>query len=327
MRSAYRETQRFKLTNSLRFEISIERGKAIKTISQTEIDGVQLFRRGKVRDVYAVEDKLLIVATDRISAFDVVMPNTIPYKGAVLTALSLFWFDFLKETVANHLLTTEVDNYPAVLRSFGDQLEGRSMLVCRAEVFPIECVARGYLSGSGWKEYKETGEVCGLKLPAGLQESDKLPEVIFTPATKAESGHDINISESEMARQVGLEATKKLKELTLKIYASAADYALERGLIIADTKFEFGVTDGEVILVDEALTPDSSRFWPADRYEPGHAQPSFDKQFLRDYLETLDWNKQPPGPQLPEEVIERTSEKYLEAYNLLTGKSILDFRF
>src|SRR5688572_25575036 len=221
MRSAYRETQRIKLTNSLRFEISNERGKAIKTISQTTIDGVQLFRRGKVRDVYLVEDKLLIVATDRISAFDVVMPNTIPYKGAVLTALSLFWFDFLKETVANHLITTEVDNYPAALRSFRDQLEGRSMLVCRAEVFPIECVARGYLSGSGWKEYKETGEVCGLKLPAGLQESDKLPEVIFTPATKAESGHDINISESEMARQVGLEATKKLKELTLKIYASA----------------------------------------------------------------------------------------------------------
>jgi phosphoribosylaminoimidazole-succinocarboxamide synthase len=327
MRSAYRETQRIKLTNSLRFEISNERGKAIKTISQTTIDGVQLFRRGKVRDVYLVEDKLLIVATDRISAFDVVMPNTIPYKGAVLTALSLFWFDFLKETVANHLITTEVDNYPAALRSFRDQLEGRSMLVCRAEVFPIECVARGYLSGSGWKEYKETGEVCGLKLPAGLQESDKLPEVIFTPATKAESGHDINISESEMARQVGLEATKKLKELTLKIYASAADYALQRGIIIADTKFEFGVNNGEVIIVDEALTPDSSRFWPEDRYEPGHAQPSFDKQFLRDYLETLAWNKQPPGPELPEEVIKRTSEKYLEAYNLLTGKSILDFRF
>ncbi len=325
MRSAYRETQRINLTNFLRFEFSNERGKAIKTISQTNIDGVQLFRRGKVRDVYAVEDKLLIVATDRISAFDVVMPNTIPYKGAVLTALSLFWFDFLKETVANHLITTDIDKYPLALRAYRDQLEGRSMLVCRADVFPIECVARGYLSGSGWKEYKETGEVCGIKLPAGLRESDKLPEVIFTPATKAESGHDINISESKMTRHVGLEATKKLKELTLKIYASAADYALERGIIIADTKFEFGVKDGEMILVDEALTPDSSRFWPEDSYEPGQAQPSFDKQFLRDYLETLDWNKQPPSPELPEGVIKRTSEKYLEAYNLLTGET--NFRF
>jgi phosphoribosylaminoimidazole-succinocarboxamide synthase len=287
---------------------------------------VELFRRGKVRDVYIVEDALLIVATDRISAFDVVMPNTIPYKGAVLTALSLFWFDFLKETVANHLLTTDLDQYPASLAAYGDQLEGRSMLVCRAEVFPIECVARGYLSGSGWKEYSESGEVCGIKLPAGLKESDKLPEVIFTPATKAESGHDINISEREMVNQVGVEATRKLKDLTLKIYADAAGYALRRGIIIADTKFEFGVKDGEVILVDEALTPDSSRFWPEDQYEPGKAQPSFDKQFLRDYLETLDWNKQPPGPELPAEVIERTSEKYLEAYNLLTGKQDIGFR-
>jgi phosphoribosylaminoimidazole-succinocarboxamide synthase len=314
-----------RLTNPLRFEISIERGKAIKTISQTNIDGVELFRRGKVRDVYAVEDTLLIVATDRISAFDVVMPNTIPYKGAVLTALSLFWFDFLKETVANHLLTTDLEQYPAALASYRDQLEGRSMLVCRAEVFPVECVARGYLSGSGWKEYREAGEVCGIRLPTGLRESDKLPEVIFTPATKAESGHDLNISESRMANEVGAEATRKLKELTLKIYADAARYALERGIIIADTKFEFGVKDGEVILVDEALTPDSSRFWPEVQYEPGKAQPSFDKQFLRDYLETLDWNKQPPGPELPEEVIERTSEKYLEAYNLLTGKQHVGF--
>lgn len=327
MRSALRETYKeVSLTNPLRFEISIERGRAIKTISQTNLDGVELFRRGKVRDVYAVEDALLIVATDRISAFDVVMPNTIPYKGAVLTALSLFWFDFLKEIIANHLLTTDIDKYPAPLAAYGNQLEGRSMLVCRAEVFPIECVARGYLSGSGWKEYKETGEVCGIKLPAGLRESDKLPEVIFTPATKAESGHDINISESEMVNTVGVEATRKLKELTLKIYADAAGYALERGIIIADTKFEFGVKDGEVILVDEALTPDSSRFWPEDRYEPGKAQPSFDKQFLRDYLETLDWNKQPPGPELPRGVIERTSEKYLEAYKLLTGKQDSGFR-
>jgi phosphoribosylaminoimidazole-succinocarboxamide synthase len=288
---------------------------------------VNLFRRGKVRDVYAVEDQLLIVATDRISAFDVVMPNTIPYKGAVLTALSLFWFDFLRDTIANHLITTEVEQYPAALARYRDQLRGRSMLVCRADVFPVECVARGYLSGSGWKEYKETGSVCGIKLPTGLQESDQLPEVIFTPATKAESGHDLNISEGEMAAVVGQEATKKLKDLTLKIYSRAAAYALERGIIIADTKFEFGVKDGAVILVDEALTPDSSRFWPQERYEPGKAQPSFDKQFLRDYLETLDWNKQAPGPELPEEVIRRTSEKYLEAYRLLTGKSILDFEF
>jgi phosphoribosylaminoimidazole-succinocarboxamide synthase len=285
-----------------------------------------LFRRGKVRDVYAVEDKLLIVATDRISAFDVVMPNTIPYKGAVLTALSLFWFDFLKDLVANHLLTTDVEKYPASLAPYREQLEGRSMLVCRAEVFPIECVARGYLSGSGWKEYRESGEVCGIRLPEGLRESDRLPEVIFTPATKAESGHDLNISEREMANVVGEAATRKLKELTLQIYASAAAYALERGIIIADTKFEFGVKDGEVILVDEALTPDSSRFWPQDQYEPGKAQPSFDKQFLRDYLETLDWNKQAPAPQLPEAVTRQTSEKYLEAYRLLTGR-ILDFRF
>lgn len=273
-----------------------------------------------MRDVYAVEDKLLIVATDRISAFDVVMPNTIPYKGAVLTALSLFWFDYLKDLVANHLLTTDVEAYPAALAAYREQLEGRSMLVCRAEVFPIECVARGYLSGSGWKEYQESGEVCGVRLPAGLRESEQLPEVIFTPATKAESGHDINISERAMADRIGEAATRQLKELTLKIYASAAAYALERGIIIADTKFEFGVKDGQVILVDEALTPDSSRFWPHDQYQPGKSQPSFDKQFLRDYLETLDWNKQAPAPELPEAVIQRTSEKYLEAYRLLTGK-------
>ncbi|MBI3650573.1 MAG: phosphoribosylaminoimidazolesuccinocarboxamide synthase [Acidobacteria bacterium] len=294
----------------------------MNTVSQTHLEGVELFRRGKVRDVYAIDDQLLIVATDRISAFDVVMPNTIPYKGAVLTALSLFWFDFLKETIANHLLTTEVAQYPAPLQPYRDQLAGRSMLVCHAQVFPIECVARGYLSGSGWKEYRETGAVCGVKLPNGLQESDPLPEVIFTPATKAESGHDINISEREMVNHIGEAATAKLKELTLTIYASAAQYALERGIIIADTKFEFGVKDGEVILVDEALTPDSSRFWPLDRYAPGQAQPSFDKQFLRDYLETLDWNKQAPGPALPAEVIRRTSEKYLEAYRLLTGKTL-----
>jgi phosphoribosylaminoimidazole-succinocarboxamide synthase len=267
----------------------------------------------------------LIIATDRISAFDVVLPNAIPHKGVVLTQLSLFWFDFLKDIVRNHLITTEVDSYPAPLGRYVDQLRGRSMLVSRAEVFPIECVARGYLAGSGWKEYRETGEVCGIKLPSGLKESDRLPEAIFTPATKAESGHDINISEREMADRVGEEATRKLKEITLTLYSRASDYAEERGIIIADTKFEFGMKDGEVILVDEALTPDSSRFWPRADYQPGRGQNSFDKQYVRDYLETLDWDKQPPGPNLPETVTNRTSEKYLEAYRLLTGHSISDF--
>jgi phosphoribosylaminoimidazole-succinocarboxamide synthase len=280
-----------------------------------------------VRDVYAVEDKLLVVATDRISAFDVVLPSAIPCKGAVLTQLSLFWFDFLKETVSNHLITSEADDYPAGLDDYSDQLRGRSMLVARADVFPVECVARGYLSGSGWKDYQKTGEVCGVSLPAGLRESERLPEPIFTPATKAESGHDINISESEMAALVGEGATKRLKELTIAIYLGAARYAEERGIIIADTKFEFGVKDGEIILVDEALTPDSSRFWPKETYQPGRGQQSFDKQFVRDYLETLDWNKQPPGPELPVTVVERTTEKYLEAYRLLTGQQILDFGF
>ena len=266
----------------------------------------------------------MIVVTDRISAFDVVLPNPIPYKGAVLTALSVFWFDFLKDIVPNHLISTDVDVYPAPLPSHRDQLEGRSMLVVRADVFPIECVARGYLVGSGWKEYQQTGEVCGVRLPAGLRESDKLSEPIFTPATKAETGHDINISEREMADRIGEEATRRLKELTLTLYSRASAFAETRGIIIADTKFEFGVKDGTVILVDEALTPDSSRFWPRESYQPGRAQQSFDKQYLRDYLETVSWNKQPPGPDLPEAVIARTSEKYLEAYRLLTGRTIKD---
>jgi phosphoribosylaminoimidazole-succinocarboxamide synthase len=266
----------------------------------------------------------LIVATDRISAFDVVLPNPIPHKGAVLTALSVFWFDFLKHTAANHLITTDVEQYPEPLRSHREQLEGRSMLVVRADVFPIECVARGYLSGSGWKEYQKTSEVCGVKLPAGLKESDKLPEPIFTPATKEEIEHDINISEREMANRVGGEATNKLKELTLTLYSRAADYADSRGIIIADTKFEFGVKDGNIVLVDEVLTPDSSRFWPKEAYQPGRGQQSFDKQYVRDYLETVKWDKQPPAPSLPEEVVARTSEKYLEAYRLLTGGTIAD---
>lgn len=260
--------------------------------------------------------------TDRISAFDVVLPNPIPYKGAVLTALSLFWFDFLKDIVPNHLISTDVNSYPRPLPSYRDQLEGRSMLVVRADVFPVECVARGYLAGSGWKEYQKTGEVCGVKLPAGLRESDKLADPIFTPATKAETGHDVNISEREMADQIGEGATRELKELTLTLYSRASEFADSRGIIIADTKFEFGVKDGKVILVDEALTPDSSRFWPKESYQPGRGQQSFDKQYLRDYLETVTWDKQPPGPNLPETVITRTSEKYLEAYRLLTGRTV-----
>jgi phosphoribosylaminoimidazole-succinocarboxamide synthase len=303
-------------------EFFTERGRIIKVIDQTSLSGVELFRRGKVRDVYAVGGHLLIVATDRISAFDVVLPSAIPYKGAVLTALSVFWFDFLKDVVSNHLITTDVDSYPPPLPEYRDQIEGRSMLVYRAAIFPFECVARGYLAGSGWKDYQESGEVCGVRLPAGLKESDRLPEPIFTPATKAETGHDINISEREMADRLGRETTRRLKELTLGIYRRAADYAEQRGIIIADTKFEFGVKDGEIILADEAMTPDSSRFWPKEAYQPGRAQQSFDKQYVRDYLETLDWDKRPPGPRLPDDVIARTSEKYLEAYDLLTGKSI-----
>ena len=289
------------------------------SILRTDIPGLDLRRRGKVRDVYDVGDNLLIIATDRISAFDVVLPNPIPNKGFVLTALSLFWFDLLKDVVKNHLITARVEEYPEHLKQFQDQIEGRSMLVVKADVFPIECVARGYISGSGWKEYGKTGEVCGIKLPAGLRESDKLAEPIFTPSTKEETGHDINISENEVANRIGHEAMGRLKELTLTIYSKAAGYAIERGIIIADTKFEFGLKNGEIILIDEVLTPDSSRFWPWELYQAGRPQQSFDKQYVRDYLETLEWDKSPPGPELPRNVIERTSEKYLEAYRLLTG--------
>jgi len=299
---------------------------AINLVTRTNLPGVTLFRRGKVRDVYTVEDRLLIVATDRISAFDVVLPNAIPYKGAVLTQLSVFWFGFLKDIVSNHLITTDVESYPESLRQYRDELEGRSMLVRRVEVFPFECVARGYLEGSGWKDYKATGEVCGVKLPAGLRQADPLPEPIFTPATKAEAGHDINVSEQDMADALGADTTQRLKELTLALYTRAASYAKERGIIIADTKFEFGLIDAEIILADEVLTPDSSRFWPKESYEPGRAQPSFDKQFVRDYLETLDWNKQPPGPELPDEVVNKTSEKYRDAYRMLAGREGLGAR-
>jgi phosphoribosylaminoimidazole-succinocarboxamide synthase len=293
-------------------------------IALANIPGVPLFRRGKVRDVYELGENLLIVATDRISAFDVVLPTPIARKGQVLTALSLFWFDLLADTVANHLVTADAGHYPPLLQPYRQLVAGRSMLVVRADVVPFECVARGYLSGSGWKEYSRTGEVCGIKLPPGLRESEKLPEPIFTPATKAETGHDINVSQAFMADKAGSELTGKLKELTLSIYRTAAEYAAGQGIIIADTKFEFGFHNGKLILVDEVLTPDSSRFWPADSYVPGKPQPSFDKQYVRDYLETLTWDKRPPGPELPPDVAARTSEKYLEAYSILTGKTLAD---
>ena len=293
-----------------------------RILLQTDFPELTLHARGKVRDLYSLNEQLLFVATDRISAFDYVLATGIPEKGRVLTQLSLFWFDFLKDVVKNHLVTASVDQYPAPLKKYADDLRGRSMLVTKAQMIDIECVARGYLSGSGWKEYQQTGAVCGIKLPAGLKESDKLPEPIFTPATKALSGHDENISIEEMAKRTGKELAEKLRDLTLKIYKTAADYAAGRGIIIADTKFEFGQTSQGLILADEVLTPDSSRFWPADKYQPGKAQESFDKQFVRDYLEAIKWNKQPPAPSLPDDVARKTSEKYIEAYRILAGREL-----
>jgi phosphoribosylaminoimidazole-succinocarboxamide synthase len=269
--------------------------------------------------VYDLGEQLLIVATDRISAFDCVMPNGIPDKGSILTALSLFWFEKFKADLENHLIAADVALYPASLRPFAKQIGGRSMLVKKADVVPIECVARGYLAGSGWKEYQQTQTVCGIKLPAGLRQCDKLPEPIFTPATKEESGHDINISYEEAARRAGEKVAAELREKTLALYARAADYAASHGIIIADTKFEFGRHGGRLILVDEVLTPDSSRFWPAEQYEPGHDQPSFDKQFVRNWLESQPWDKTPPAPALPGDVVEGTRERYLEAYFRITG--------
>ena len=290
---------------------------------QTDFPELELFASGKVRDVYQVgSDHLLFIATDRISAFDYVLATGIPHKGRVLTQLSLFWFDFLEGLVANHLVTADVNQYPAEVRSYADQLRSRSMLVRRAEMFPVECVVRGYLSGSGWKEYKATGAVCGIKLPAGLRESEQLPEPIFTPATKATTGHDENISFEHMCQLVDPEDARQLRDLTLGIYKKAADYARQKGIIIADTKFEFGRTAAGITLADEVLTPDSSRFWPADKYEAGMSQQSFDKQYVRDYLEEIRWNKQPPAPALPDDVARRTSEKYVQAYRQLTGREL-----
>jgi phosphoribosylaminoimidazole-succinocarboxamide synthase len=293
-------------------------------VLQTSFSDLQLVRRGKVRDVYRVDDDhLLIIATDRISAFDCVLPTPIERKGEVLTALSRFWFERLNHIVSNHLVTTEIQEMPESLHHHAEILQGHSMLVQRTDVFPVECVVRGYLSGSGWKDYLRTGEVCGHRLPAGLRESDQLAEPIFTPATKAEEGHDENISEERMSEILGEEVTATLREISLRLYQEASEYARTRGIIIADTKFEFGRNkDGQIILIDEALTPDSSRFWPADQYEAGKSQPSFDKQFVRDYLETLDWNKTPPAPPLPQEIARATTARYVEAYRLLTGKSL-----
>jgi phosphoribosylaminoimidazole-succinocarboxamide synthase len=279
-------------------------------------------RRGKVRDVYDLGQQLLIVATDRISAFDCIMPNGIPEKGKILTSLSLFWFSKFAGKFENHLITADAAEYPANLKGYGDQIEARSMLVQKATVVPIECVARGYLAGSGWKEYQKSQTVCGIKLPKGLQQCQKLPEPIFTPATKEESGHDINISYEETVSRIGEATAKVLRERTLALYSLAADHARQRGVIIADTKFEFGhLPDGKLILIDEVLTPDSSRFWPAKEYAPGRDQESFDKQYVRNYLEKLDWNKTPPAPPLPDDVVAGTRARYLEAYEMLTGRS------
>ena len=290
---------------------------------QTDFPDLELFASGKVRDVYRLDNEhLLFVATDRISAFDYVLATGIPHKGRVLTQISLFWFEFLKDIVPNHLVTADVQRYPAQANKYKDQLGGRSMVVMRGDMFPVECVVRGYLSGSGWKEYQASGRVCGIALPSGLKESDKLPEPIFTPATKATTGHDINISFEEMCKIVEPGLARQLRDISLALYKKAADYAAQKGIIIADTKFEFGTTPAGITLADEVLTPDSSRFWPADKYQPGKAQESFDKQYVRDYLEQICWNKQPPTPALPPDVAVRTSEKYQEAYQRLTGRNL-----
>ena len=291
---------------------------------QTDLGSLPLTARGKVRDIYALNEKqLLFIASDRISAFDHVLGSGIPDKGRILTQLSLFWFEFLKDTVKNHLITSDTHQFPSQLQPYVTQLEGRSMLVKRAEMFPVECVVRGYLSGSGWKDYQQTGAVCGIKLPTGLRESDRLPEPIFTPAAKNNVGHDENISFAQMVNTVGQRPAEDLRALTLAIYEKAGKHAASKGVILADTKFEFGLIDGEITLADEVLTPDSSRYWPAETYNPGGAQPSFDKQYVRDYLESIHWNKQAPAPALPEEVVTRTREKYLEAFHLITGRTSL----
>jgi phosphoribosylaminoimidazole-succinocarboxamide synthase len=289
----------------------------------TNFKDLKLFKRGKVRDVYDLGDKLLIVSTDRISCFDVVLPSGIPYKGKVLTGLSIFWFGLIHDIIPNHLITSDVDSYPKELQKYKTDLLGRSMLVKKTKPLPVECVVRGYLSGSGWKEYKEAQSICGIKLPGGLLESDKLRQIIFTPSTKEDVGHDMNIDRGHAEELVGKDIADKLAKKSIEIYKKASQHAIGCGIIIADTKFEFGIYDNQIILIDEVLTPDSSRFWPKDQYMPGQSQPSFDKQFVRDYLESLNWNKTPPAPELPQEIINKTTQKYLEAYKRLVGKELL----
>lgn len=293
-----------------------------EVLLNTDFRELKLFRKGKVRDVYDLGDKLLIVSCDRISCFDVVLPCAIPYKGEVLTAISSFWFEFTKGIIPNHFISTDLNKYPKNLEKYAKDLAGRSMLVVKSKPLPVECIVRGYLSGSGWKEYQQKQSVCGIKLPVGLKESAKLPKIIFTPSTKADSGHDQNINQKYVEDLIGKETAESLIQASIAIYKKASEYALGKGIIIADTKFEFGIHNNKVILIDEALTPDSSRFWPASLYQPGRAQASFDKQFVRDYLETLDWDKTPPAPNLPEEIIAKTTEKYLEAYRKLTGREL-----
>lgn len=294
-----------------------------KSITETNFPDLKLVHRGKVRDLYEVEDKLLMVATDRISAYDVVMGEAIAGKGAVLTKLSLFWFDFLKDIVPNHLISAEVDEYPEVCHQYREQLQGRSMLVKKAQPLTVECIVRGYISGTFWKAYQQDTTVCGFKLPTGMQESEQFPQVLFTPSTKAELGlHDENISIEQMEELLGKEQTARIADICIGIYTKAAEYARSKGIIIADTKFELGMFEGELILIDEVLTPDSSRFWPEDQYKVGGGQPSFDKQFLRDYLSTLDWDKNPPAPSLPAEILEKTASRYREALERITGDTL-----
>ena len=294
-----------------------------RTIGDVELAGIPLFKKGKVRNVFEIDDKLLIVATDRISAFDWVLPSLIPFKGKVLTQLSKFWFDFVALACPNHLIATETSEFPAALRPFKDILDKRSMLVRKTRVVPVECVVRGYLSGSGWKEYAASGKISGIKIPKGLRESDRLEEPIFTPSTKAEKGHDENISFKAVQKTLGNELAGKIRKVSLELYQKASLFALYKGIIIADTKFEFGLSGDDLLLVDEIFTPDSSRFWPKETYQPGKSQPSLDKQFVRDYLETTGWDKNSPPPVLPGEIVAKTSQKYLEIYRLLTGNNDL----
>lgn len=296
-----------------------------EALKHADLSGLEPARSGKVRDIFDLGDKLLVVSTDRISCFDVVLQDGIPSKGRVLTGLSLFWFDFLKEIIPNHLLSADVKELPPEFQKFKEKLSGRSMLVKKAKPLPVECIVRGYLSGSGWKEYRQKQSVCGIGLPAGLRQSDKLPEIIFTPSTKAEVGHDQNINQEYVEKLIGKSCADKIREASIGLYKKASEYAQGKGIILADTKFEFGIYQDQLILIDEVLTPDSSRFWPRSEYSPGRAVSSFDKQFVRDYLETLDWNKQPPAPKLPLEIIEKTTAKYLEAYKRLVGRDLEGF--